>query len=269
MTHKITCNVALQTVLAARRISAQLRAAVLGVLVIATLSPPAYAHDEHVYFTAQGGTGSAEFHSIRDVGGSFESGTTGTDLSLENSSFYGAKMGVYSRSGVLGLEGEVFRTRPDVRSQTQTYFEPTFGPFPTSRAGSQQVTTWALNLLVRVPVTERLIVHVGGGPALFRSKLDMANEQAQSSSEVGLNTQLGVSYFLNKQVAVSAEWKHNSARFNYPTHGTTEGFTTDYRANYLGVGISYMFDWAGPRSPFSVRGMLGLEPATMKIGPDK
>ena len=268
MKNQITGCVRSHTVVAARRIIAQPRAAVLGALVIAVLSPPAYAHDEHVYFTAQGGTGSAKSTDIRDVGGSFEPGTTGTDLSLDNSTLYGAKMGVYSRSGVLGLEAEVFRTRPDVKPQTQTYFEPTFGPFPTSRAGSQQVTTWALNLLVRVPLTERFIVHGGAGPALFRSELRMANEQAQSSSEVGLNTQLGFSYFVTKQVAVSAEWKHNSARFKYPTHGTTEGFTTDYRSNYLGVGISYVFDWAAPwRSPISVRGMLGLEPA--KIGPDK
>ena len=266
MTNQSNGNTAFQAVPTAWGISVRRSFAASGVLVIAAQSVPAHAHDEHIYFTAQGGMGSARSTDIRDVGGSYQSGTTGTDLGLKNPNFYGAKFGIYSRTGVLGLEGEVFRARPDVKPQTQTYYEPTFGPSPAPRAGSQEVTTLAMNLLVRLPLTERFVVHAGAGPAIFRSELRMDNEQAQSSRQVGLNTQLGVSYFITKQVAISAEWKHNAARFKYPTHGTTEGFTTNFRSNYVGVGISYAFEWEGPRSPFSVRGALGMPPA--KIGPE-
>ena len=67
------------------------------------------------------------------------------------------------------------------------------------------MTTWALNVVGRVPVTERLVAHAGIGPALIRSNLQFDNEQAQSSNRIGLNTQLGLTYFITKQVQVSAE----------------------------------------------------------------
>lgn len=241
-------------------------AALSCLLVIETLGLPAYAHDETVYFTVQGGTSSASSKNIRDVGGSFEPGTTATNLSLDNSTLVGAKAGVYSRTGLLGIEAEVFRTRPDPRFQTQTFFEPTFGPFPQTRGASQNITATAVNLVARVPVTERLVAHAGVGPAVYRSELHFDNEQAQSSRRVGLNTQLGLTYFISKDLLVSAEWKHNAVRFDFPTHGTTEGFKTDYKANHLAIGISYAFDWAGLwKSPVNLRELLGLTPA--HIGP--
>lgn len=241
-------------------------AALSGLLAVGTLGLPAYAHDETVYFTVQGGTSSASSKDIRDVGGSFEPGTTATNLSLDNSTLVGAKAGVYSRTGLLGIEAEVFRTRPDPKFQTQTFFEPTFGPFPQTRGASQNITATAVNVVARIPVTDRLVAHAGVGPALYRSELHFDREQAQSSRRVGLNTQLGLTYFIRKDLLVSAEWKHNAVRFDFPTHGTTEGFKTDYKANHLAIGISYAFDWAGLwKSPVNLRELLGLKPA--HIGP--
>ena len=241
-------------------------AALSCLLVIETLGLPAYAHDETVYFTVQGGTSSASSKNIRDVGGSFEPGTTATNLSLDNSTLVGAKAGVYSRTGLLGIEAEVFRTRPAPKFQTQTFFEPTFGPFPQTRGASQNITATAVNVVARMPVTDRLVAHAGVGPALYRSELHFDNEQAQSSRRVGLNTQLGFTYFISKDLLVSAEWKHNAVRFDFPTHGTTEGFKTDYKANHLAIGISYAFDWAGLwKSPVNLREVMGLKPA--HIGP--
>lgn len=230
------------------------------------LTPSALAHDENIYFAVQTGAAFTSLNNIRDVGGSFEEGTTADSPSLENSLFYGAKLGIYSRSGMLGLEAEMFRSNPDPKNELQVFYEPTFGPFNQTRGGTQQVTTSAINLIVRVPMSDRFVAHVGAGPALIKSKLHFGGEQEQTTTRVGLNTQLGVSYFITKAIAVTAEWKFNQAELDYPTHGTTEGFKSDYRAHHVGVSLSYAFDWESPiKAPFSLRELLGLQPST--IGP--
>ena len=240
---------------------------VAGLLCSAALagSGSALAHDENVYFSVQGGRSFTKLTDIREVGGSFEPGTTAEQPSLKDANLYGAKFGVYSRTGVLGLEGEVFRTRPDPKNQTQTFFEPTFGPFSQTRGGDQRVTTWAVNVVGRFPLSENWVAHAGAGPAYIRSHIRFDNERSQTADRVGLNTQLGLTYFVTKQVQVSAEWKHNEAKLKFPTHGTTEGFKTDYRANHIAVSVSYAFDWASPWRMPSLRRTLGLEPA--HLGP--
>ena len=234
-------------------------------LVAATLSLPASAHDETVYFTVQAGSSSASETNIHAVGGSFEPGTTATNPNLNDSTMVGAKMGVYSRMGLFGFEMETFRTHPNADNQTQTFFEPTFGPFPQTRAAKQTITALAFNVVMRQPITDHLVFHVGAGPAMFRSNLQFDNEQAQSSTRTGLNTQLGLTYFINKKVLLSAEWKHNAVRFDFPTHGTTEGFKTDYKADHLAFGLSYAFDWVWPWVGPNLRASLGLDP--VHIGP--
>lgn len=235
-------------------------------LVFALSGNSAFADDENVYFTLQGGTSSASLKNIRDVGGSFEPGTTATEPGLNRSTLYGAKMGVFSRKGLLGLEAEAFTTRPAPKFQTQTFHEPTFGPFPQTRGGSHEMTTFALNVVTRMPINERFVVHVGAGPAIMRSRLQFDNEQTQVSRRVGLNTQLGLTYYFDKKISVSMEWKHSAARFGYPTHGTTEGFNADYKANHFALGLSYAFDWAGPTWPGpTLRSIFGMESG--HIGP--
>ena len=256
-----------ETVLGAGRVRGQLVTRLLSALAITLVSLPAFADDEYFYFTGQAGSSSASLSDIRDVGGSFEPGTTATEPDLENSTLLGAKMGFFSRKGILGTEVEFFQTRPNIKNQTQTFNEPTFGPYPQTRGGSHKVTVWALNVVARQPITKRLVAHVGVGPALLRSELQFDREDNQSSTDTGLNTQLGFTYFISKYVMLSAEWKHNSARFSYPTHGTTEGFHADYKANSIALGVSYAFDWVWPWKGPNLRGKLGMEPTV--IGPDE
>ena len=135
------------------------------------VSLPASAHDENIYFTGQLGSSSTELNDITDVGGSFESGTTASDISLDNSILVGVKAGIMSRSGLLGLEVEAFQTRPDIENQTQTFIEPSFGPFLQTRGGDHRVNVYAVNLVLRHPITKRLVAHVGAGPALVHSKV--------------------------------------------------------------------------------------------------
>lgn len=112
----------------------------------------AYAHDEVVYFSVMSGASlPVSYTNVENVGGSFESGTTADDLDLENSLLYGAKAGIYSKSGILGLETEVFSATHDINSQTRTFYEPTFGPFQQTQEGEARVTTWALNVVARIP----------------------------------------------------------------------------------------------------------------------
>jgi opacity protein-like surface antigen len=234
-------------------------------LLAAAWGTPSRAHDENVYFTAQAGTSSATMTGITNVGGSFEPGTTATDLSLKDSTLAGAKMGLYSRMGLFGVEAEVFRTRPNAGVQTQTFNEPSFGPFQQTRGASQTVTAYAVNLLVRQPLAERVVGHIGIGPAWYRSDLQFDREQEQTSKKLGLNTQLGVTYFFSRHVMLSAEWKYNAVKFDFPTHGTTEGFKTDYKANHFALGLTYAFDWAWPWVGPDMRSRLGLP--SSHIGP--
>jgi len=245
---------------------AMFRIAISMVLVIAAAwSAPSRAHDENVYFTGQVGTSSATMKGITDVGGSFEPGTTATDLSLKDSTLAGAKMGLYSRMGMFGVEAEVFRTRPNAGVQTQTFNEPTFGPYLQSRGASQTVTAYAVNLLVRQPLAERWVGYVGIGPAWYKSDIHFDNEQEQTSKKLGLNTQLGVTYFFTRHLMLSAEWKYNAVKFDFPTHGTTEGFKADYKANHFALGLTYAFDWTWPWVGPDMRSRLGLQPS--HIGP--
>jgi opacity protein-like surface antigen len=256
-----------ETFFGGERSSGQLVAGLLSVLAVTFVSLPAFADDEYIYLTGQVGSSSTSLSNVHNVGGSFEPGTTASAPDLDNSTLLGAKMGFFSRKGLLGTEVEFFQTHPDIKHQTQTFNEPTFGPYPQTRGGSHKVTVWALNVVARQPITKRLVAHVGVGPALIRSELQFDNEQAQSSSRTGLNTQLGLTYFISKYVMLSAEWKHNSTTFHYPTHGTTEGFDADYKANSLAIGVSYAFDWAWPWKGPNLRGKLGMEPTV--IGPDE
>ena len=92
----------------------------------------------------------------------------------------------------------------------------------------------------------------------------MTTNNPSRTKQTGLNTQLGLSYFVAKNIIISAEWKHNSADLTYPTHGTTEGFKSDYKANHIAVGLTYAFNWSAPWSneftKRSIRERLGMKP---------
>lgn len=256
-----------QRALGKRPMSTRSMVGALCVLTITFAGLPSFADDEYFYVGGQAGSSSASLGDIRDVGGSFEPGTTASEPDLKNSTLLGAKIGFFSRKGLLGTEMEYFQTHPAIKNQTQTFYEPTFGPYPQTRGGSHKVAVWALNVVARQPLTKRLVVHVGVGPALMRSELQFDREENQSSTDTGLNTQLGFTYFISKYVMLSAEWKHNSAHFRYPTHGTTEGFDADYKANSIALGVSYAFDWVWPWKGPDLRGKMGMKPIV--IGPDE
>lgn len=248
---------------------------ILAVALITILSnTPCSADDEVVYFSGQTGwLFNADLSNITNVGGSYEPGTTASDLDMKNSSMYGAKLGIYSRRGILGLETEIFRTTPDVKRQRQTFHEPTFGPFVARQGYDVSVTTWAVNLLARVPLSERMALHVGAGPAYFwgriRDSVDTPRGGAQRSNRLGLNTQVGINYFFTPNVGLSAEWKYNHARFHFPEDPNEHGFRARYNAHLVAASIGYYFDvalpWKLPRA-VRLRDILGLPTSWLQPG---
>jgi len=248
---------------------------ILVVSLIAILfNTPGSADDEVVYFSAQAGwLFSGRLLNITDVGGSYEPGTTASDLDMKNSGMYGAKLGIYSRRGILGLETEIFRTTPDVGRQRETFHEPSFGPYVTDEGYDVSVTAWAVNLLVRVPLSDRMVVHGGVGPAYFwgqiRDSIDTPRGGTQRSNRFGWNTQLGVNYFFTPNLALSAEWKYNYARFHFPDDPNEHAFRASYNAHFLAASIGYYFDvalpWKLPRA-LRLRDLLGLPTSWLQPG---
>jgi len=244
------------------------------VLITISSNTPCSADDEVVYFSAQAGwLFDAKLSHITGVSGSYEPGTTASDLNMKNSSMYGAKLGIYSRRGILGLETEIFRTKPDVGRQTQTFHEPTFGPFVTGEGYDVSMTTWAVNVMARVPLSERFALHVGAGPAYYwsriRDSIDTPRGGTQRSNRFGLNTQVGINYFFTPNVALSAEWKYNHARFHFAEDPNEHGFHTRYNAHLVAASLGYYFDvalpWKMPKA-FRLRDILGLPTSWLQPG---
>jgi opacity protein-like surface antigen len=170
------------------------------------------------------------------------SGCKSTDLKLKESLMYGAKVGHYFESRpALGVELEAFNTTPHLKQQTQTITGPC-GLCPVTGTNSSyfRVTTIAFNLVGRLP-GEVLQPYGAVGLGLFFAEFHDATG-SQSSTAPGLNTQLGLRYMLNHNVALFGEWKFNYARFDFdPTPAGDLGFKSTYMAHHLVFGVGYHF----------------------------
>ncbi len=139
---------------------------------------------------------------------------------------YGAKLGhFFSRARWFGVETEIFNTTPHIKQQFTTVSVP---PGPTVTGGVAtgdvsgdhfRVLTWApLNLVFRYPYNTRLQPYVAIGPGVFFARVESTSpgfEGSQSSTTLGLNTQVGLRYFITRRVTVFGEWKFNHARFSF------------------------------------------------------
>jgi opacity protein-like surface antigen len=223
----------------------------LTVLVpIVLLAPQAYAES---YVAGQFG---AALPSIGkgvtdvDLTGVFPEGSTMSDRALKTSALYGAKLGYYFPQALwFGIETEIFNTTPHIKQQVTTVTVPpgamTGGTVTATVSGDHfRVLTLApLNLVFRYP-NSRLQPYVAIGPGIFFAQVESIAtgfEGSQSSTKIGLNTQVGLRYFMTRHVTVFGEWKYNHARFTFEEAGPQFGFNGTYNMHQVAFGIAYHF----------------------------
>ena len=167
----------------------------------------------------------------------------GNDLSLQNSLMYGAKAGYYfdqmKWNGFnLGVETEVFNATPHIKSQDVTIGGQNVGTFPGI---NNRVLTWAPFVFVVRYQAGKFEPYAGVGLGVFFSHLSSGNFSS-SSTDVGLNTQLGLRYRVTNDVSVFGEWKFNHANVSHNNiSGSGLNVSADYNANILAFGAAYHF----------------------------
>ena len=185
-----------------------------------------------------------KFSNVEGVDSS--AGLSVSDLSLQNSFMYGAKLGYYFNSlKWLGVETEVFNTNPNSKQQTVTVSGGGVSGTQTLAGQDIRVLTWApINVVVRYQAG-KFEPYAGVGMGVFFARVhDGASGESSSSTKVGLNTQLGVRFLVTQHVSVFGEWKYNRASLHFsdstPT-AATGGLKGDYSAHILAFGVGYHF----------------------------
>ena len=207
----------------------------MGVLCLTLFNRPVQAE---MYVAGQVGVNLP--HSLSNVEWSAGGVTLGgNDLSLHNSLMYGAKLGYYFDSlRWLGVETEVFNATPHVKQQNLT-----IGPFDfgTAPGLNLRVLTWApVNIVVRHQMGA-FEPYGGVGLGVFFSRLSDGTDSS-SSTDVGLNTQLGLRYRVTTNLALFGEWKFNHANISHNNlAGTGLNVSADYNAHNLVFGVGYHF----------------------------
>ena len=188
--------------------------------------------------------------------GSLKGQTFGT-RGLANSVVYGAKLGYFhpGRLNWLGLEVEGFNTTPNIKESSG------------SPGSHLRVTTLAFNVIARTTLgcgrSDRddrnnlrgswssalddharcpLHVYAGAGPGIFFAETSNQFGRSTDNGRVGLNALAGLKYFMNRHIAVFAEYKFNYARFDFnQAQGSTAGLTGNYLASHVVGGLAWHF----------------------------
>lgn len=212
----------------------------VGMLSLALFSLPVQAE---MYVAGQVGVSLPNsFSNVNGVGNN--TGLTASDLSLQDSIMYGAKLGYYFDSMKwLGVETEVFNSTPHLNQQNVTV-NP--GAFNGNITGQHvRVLNWApINVVVRHQMGH-FEPYAGVGLGLFFAQVkESQTGESSSSTRPGLNTQLGARYLVTKHLALFGEWKYNYASFNFSESApiqATGGFEGNYSAHFLAFGVGYHF----------------------------
>ncbi len=170
-----------------------------------------------------------------------------SDLSLQSSLMGGIKLGhFFSRARWFGLETEVFYTTPNIKAQNVTLSAPGGTSVSGQVSGEHnRILTWApMNLVFRYHRT-RLQPYVAIGPGIFFANRKDADGGTQSGTTIGLNSQLGVRYYITRSWTVFGEGKYNLARISYSSNDNDPNSALGYRATYsafiFSFGLGYHF----------------------------
>jgi opacity protein-like surface antigen len=166
-----------------------------------------------------------------------------SNLALQNSLMYGAKAGYYFDSLKwqnfnLGLETEVFNSTPHIKQQEVT----ALGTTGTLPGLTNRVLTWApLVVLVRYQAGA-FEPYAGVGLGIFFSRISDGTDSS-SSTDVGLNTQLGLRYRVTPNLSLFGEWKYNYAHIDHSNFLGVNGvdLSYNYNASIFAAGIGYHF----------------------------
>lgn len=166
----------------------------------------------------------------------------GSDLALQNSLMYGAKLGYYFDQAKLGkfnlgIETEMFIATPHLKQQ-----EATIGGTTGTLSGfTNRIVTWApVVVLVRYQAGA-FEPYAGLGPALFFSNLSSGG-YSDTNMHVGMNTQVGIRYRVNQNLSLFTEWKYNHAHIEHLTLGGSPlSLNFDYNVHIVACGIGWHF----------------------------
>lgn len=217
----------------------------LALLIPIVLSTPqAYAE---TYVAGQIGVTFPQSISNVDITQHGFGGLTSSDLSLKSSLMGGIKLGhFFSRARWIGIETELFYTTPHIEDQNITISGPG-GSRPLGQASGEynKILTWApMNLVLRYNKT-RLQPYVAVGPGIFFASRKDSAEGTESGTAIGLNSQVGVRYYITRSWTVFGEGKYNLARIGYISDDSDPnaafGFRGTYSAFIFSFGIGYHF----------------------------
>lgn len=155
------------------------------------------------------------------------------DLDLEKGQpFYGAKVGYFfPKREWFGLETEAYTTRLLIKQQTVVGGVPGKVFAETMPGSDINLTTWAMNAIVRSPsLVVELEPYGGIGPALYFATHDT------TQISLGINLIAGARYFVTPEIALFGEFKYNRAMIR------SQGVEGDYSAQLFAFGISMHFD---------------------------
>ena len=186
-----------------------------------------------------------------ELTGIFLPGSTISDQSLKTSVLYGAKLGHYFNAVPwLGLEAEVYSTTPHIKQQSITFSGPSgpVGSLDFPGLNLRVVTVAPLNLTLRYPKT-RLQPYIAVGPGIFFARIkdpSLTSDNTQSSTDFGLNAQVGLRYYITRHFTVFAEGKYNRVRFHFAEtppgiNFNLFGFDSTYNMFHVAFGLSYNF----------------------------
>jgi opacity protein-like surface antigen len=164
---------------------------------------------------------------------------SGNDLSLQTSFVYGGKLGYYfDNLKWLGIETEVFNATPHLNQQNVVVNGVNLGMLPGI---SNRVLTWApVNVIVRYQAG-KFEPYFGLGLGVFFSHLSSSGFSS-SSTDVGLNMQVGLRYRVTNAIAMFGEWKYNMADISHDNlAGVGLNLDAQYRAHNFVFGLGYHF----------------------------
>lgn len=182
------------------------------------------------------------FSDVKGTG--LASSTPRTGIELKNTLLYGGRVGYFLPAlKWLGLETEAFNSTPDIKQHS--YILQTSGGTGTLTRGlHMRVTAWAFNLVLRDPgriIDEHIEPYLAIGPALYFAETSTGS-RSSSDTAVGFNLALGARWFMTSTLAFFAEYKFNSATFQFDNAlAPGAGLRGDYMAQNLVGGLTVHF----------------------------